>query len=573
MNRKDQTSRRPAIGLIVLAGAAVLTCGASGIAMQSRLIRPRTAANKNHSVKQQRVATLQATDSPEGSRVSLTADQSLDSYEAYRRGDRFYVKIPPIDVPRAEIVRGRGFADVKVLRRADSTVISFRLPPGAKARVEQYANKLDVVFTMPRARPSAPAATFRKAARSDGGPAPPVNSNLRTSGNPNTPTSTKPLRTSSDRNTADLLASAAARPSPTLKLGPSPASSTASATTKATPTPQLSIEAMASPLAGTQAGSPSATPTPGVQQPVQSSTWNNLKERARYWILLAQLNPLLVGIGAATLLLLIGLLFFLKRRARTNRPLHPDKDSIHTNLGLASYPSKPSTASQPVDLRGATRGTVASVAATTSGGTPAKRKPATPKPDSVRHERLAVVSEEVKKIMAGGDYDESIIASDDPETRQLVGAELLSALVGRNLQRRERARAAFMKHGYFDDATRDLRTAESSNERAAAARRLSFVHEREATPHLVEALDDPSADVRRSAVEALTELKDPAAIAPLSALMQTETDRKVPRTLIKHAIEACAISGSDGSPVADAGAAPISSAAAVSETEREVIEI
>ena len=570
MNRKDQSSRRPAIGLIALAGAALLTCGASGIAMQSRLVRPRTAADKNHSVRQQRVATLQATDSPEGSRVSLTADQSLDSYEAYRRGDRFYVKIPPIEVPRAEIVRGRGFADVKVLRRADSTLISFRLQPGAKARVEQYANKLEVVFTMPRARPSAPASTFRRAARSDAGPAPPVNSNLRTSGNPNSPTSTKPLRTSSERNTADLLASAAARPSPTLKLGPSPSSSAGNATTKATPTPQSSLEAKASPPAATQAGSPSATPTPAVQQPVQSSTWNNLKERARYWILLAQLNPLLVGIGAGTLFLLIGLLFFLKRRGRAIRRLHPDKNSIHTNLGLTTYPSKPSTPNQPVDLGTATRAVGA--AATASQMAPAREKPAPTRSDG-RHERLAVVSEEVKKVMAGGDYDESIIASDDPDTRQLVGAELLSALVGRNLQRRERARAAFMKHGYFDDATRDLRTAESSNERAAAARRLSFVHEREAIPHLVGALDDPSADVRRSAVEALTELKDPAAIAPLSALMQTETDRRVPRTLIKHAIEACATSGSDGSPVADMSSAPISSAGAISQTEREVIEI
>jgi hypothetical protein len=98
-----------------------------------------------------------------------------------------------------------------------------------------------------------------------------------------------------------------------------------------------------------------------------------------------------------------------------------------------------------------------------------------------RQERVEGVSDELKKLMAGGDYDESVLASDDHQTRQLVGAELLSALVGRNLQRRERARTAFMKHGYFDDATRDLRIAESPNERAAAARRLSFVHDREAT--------------------------------------------------------------------------------------------
>jgi hypothetical protein len=109
----------------------------------------------------------------------------------------------------------------------------------------------------------------------------------------------------------------------------------------------------------------------------------------------------------------------------------------------------------------------------------------------------------MKKLMAGGEYDEGVIANGDRETRQLVGAELLSAMVGRNVERRERAREAFMKHGYFDDATRDLRVAESANERAAAARRLSFVRDRDATPHLVAALDDSSPDVRRAAVEAL----------------------------------------------------------------------
>src|SRR6266704_524618 len=104
------------------------------------------------------------------------------------------------------------------------------------------------------------------------------------------------------------------------------------------------------------------------------------------------------------------------------------------------------------------------------------------------------------------------------------------------------ARAPFMKHGYFDDATRDLRVADSDNERAAAARRLSFVHDREATPHLIGALGDPSPDVRRASVEALMDLRDPAAIGPLNSLMQSETDRKVPRPLIKHAIDACATS-------------------------------
>ena len=140
---------------------------------------------------------------------------------------------------------------------------------------------------------------------------------------------------------------------------------------------------------------------------------------------------------------------------------------------------------------------------------------------------------------------------------------------------RERARDAFMKHGYFDDATRDLRVAESANERAAAARRLSFVRNQEATPHLTAALDDSSPDVRRAAVEALMDLRDPSAIAPLNSLMQTETDRKVPRSLIKHAIEACATTApDDAAPTPDVNSFPAAaSASSPAETEREVIEI
>jgi hypothetical protein len=199
-----------------------------------------------------------------------------------------------------------------------------------------------------------------------------------------------------------------------------------------------------------------------------------------------------------------------------------------------------------------------------------------PSVSDAQHERVTRTSEEVKKLMAGGDYDESIIASEDRYTRQLVSAELSSALVGRNLQRRERARAAFMNHGYFEDATRDLRIGESANERAAAARRLSFVREREATPHLIAALDDSSPDVRRAAVEALMDLRDPAAIAPLNSLMQIENDRRVPRSLIKHAVEACATSHPDGIATQSQTALPSAAPIPVTETvesEREVIEI
>ena len=299
-----------------------------------------------------------------------------------------------------------------------------------------------------------------------------------------------------------------------------------------------------------------------------------MKQRARYWILLAQLNPVPVGIGVALLLLLIGLLIMQRRRAKATRRSRPRKPSKKS--ATIAEPKVSSISVEPESVE--PRQTEAELAAAPAVAAAVISEPSQPVPKATdaQHERVTRASEEVKTLMAGGDYDKSIIASDDRYTRQLVGAELLSALVGRNLQRRERARAAFMNHGYFDDATRDLRIAESPNERAAAARRLSFVHDREATPHLIAALEDSSPDVRRAAVEALMDLRDPAAIAPLNSLMQTETDRRVPRSLIKHAVEACATSGSEHPAPAAERYAPEPASTPISqtaETEREVIEI
>ncbi|HEY3102495.1 MAG TPA: HEAT repeat domain-containing protein [Pyrinomonadaceae bacterium] len=573
MSINHQSSRTLAIAASVLGCATVLILGATRIATQSRIIQPQRTGNSNTNVKRPRVATLRASDSSEGSRVALSGDQSLTDYEAYRRGDRFYVKIPPADVPRAEAVRGRAFSDVKVQRAADSTVVSFRLQPGATARVEPHGNKLDVVFTMPGTRPATSSAN-RQIARNDAGPAPPApDSRRQSTRNANTSLGTNTLGTSTNRNANSRGTSASAKPTPTPKPSPSPKASP-SPSPKASASPQPSVVAKSSPALAQQKTSPSpSSSTSAAQQPVQGNTWNDIKQRVRYWVLLAQLNPIPVAIGAAVLLFLIGLLILQRRRARATRRLRSRKppkkvEPVVTNATPAA--ATVADAVKPAEAEPALAGVAAGTAVLVSE--PARESTAI----DARHERVERVSDQVKRLMAGGDYDESIIASDDRETRQLVGAEFLSALVGRNLQRRERARAAFMKHGYFDDATRDLRIAESPNERAAAARRLSFVHDREATPHLIAALDDSSPDVRRAAVEALMDLRDPAAIAPLNSLMQNETDRRVPRSLLKHAIESCATIGADepvASPAAFSAFPEPSVPSPSTEIEREVIEI
>lgn len=593
MISKNQSPR------VAIMSSSILRCGvvfliAASVIAQSRIIKPPAQTNTN-SRKRTHVATLRSSDSSEGSRVAISSDQSLTNYEAYRRGDRFYVKIPAADVPRAEAVRGRGFADVKAQRSGDSTVVSFRLQPGATAHVEQRGNKLDVVVSVPgggapsiasnrtgetsrpnvieprRIEPSkrgGSSAASRSESNRSGANRSGANANKSAANsNRNTGTRTNPttsVNNSNSNNKPKLSPTATPSPKPTPTAGPSPKPT---ATAKIpTPSPAQKSASPNTTSAGSQNSSP-ATPS-------QGDFWARTKERARYWMLLAQLNPVPVAVGAILLLLIIGLLLFQRRRARATRRVKPtSRKSEAAGSSKAKVAAVAASASLAPEV---------AAAATTNAMSDVEVPPVVPvavpsvSSEDGRRERVNRVADEAKKVFAGEQYDESIIGSDDHDTRRLVGAELSSALVGRDADRRNRARAAFMKHGYFDDATRDLRVAESPNERAAAARRLSFVNDREATPHLIGALNDSEPDVRRAAVEALMDSRDPAAIAPLNSLLQNETDRKVPHNLIQQAIDACATS------IPEAASAPEPEFSVPSipqpapppvETEREVIEL
>ncbi|MGI8898739.1 MAG: hypothetical protein ACR2IB_10135 [Pyrinomonadaceae bacterium] len=100
------------------------------------------------SKNQKHVTSVRLGKANEGSRVTVVSDSALNDYEAYRRGDRFYVKIPAADfasgVPN---IRAAEFEDVQVQKAADSSIISFRLQPGTAARVDQRSNRLIVVFS------------------------------------------------------------------------------------------------------------------------------------------------------------------------------------------------------------------------------------------------------------------------------------------------------------------------------------------------------------------------------------------------------------------------------------------
>ena len=97
---------------------------------------------------QRHVTSLQLGEASEGSRVTIVSDSALSDYEAFRSGDRFYVKIPLADFTSAvPHFRAAGLESVQVQKVGDSLVVSFKLQPGATARADQRGNRLDVIFS------------------------------------------------------------------------------------------------------------------------------------------------------------------------------------------------------------------------------------------------------------------------------------------------------------------------------------------------------------------------------------------------------------------------------------------
>jgi hypothetical protein len=107
-------------------------------------------AQNGPSAQARRIAPLRSSDLPEGSRVTIASDASLDDYSAYRAADRFHVVIPQAELAVASNgLSGRGFKDVQIERRGQDLALSFGLQPGVTAKISQKFNRLDVIFSVP----------------------------------------------------------------------------------------------------------------------------------------------------------------------------------------------------------------------------------------------------------------------------------------------------------------------------------------------------------------------------------------------------------------------------------------
>jgi hypothetical protein len=501
--------------------------------------------------QQKNITPLRSGDTSDGSRITITSDAPLNDYSAYRSGDRYYVVIPEANAPRAQGgLRGRGFEDVQVQKRGNDAILSFKLQPGTNARVSQRFNRLDVELTapggktatIPTATPKAtPALTPQPTPQTIARPTPQTATiqNPATTGNAGQPV------IPGANNPALTQPATGANPSvvyaPTPDASASPGASPETSPVASPPTEQI---AQAQPPPTSQPATTSAPSTSG-------TTLGTVLRQNWLVILIAALVLLsLLGIVAARSRAKSVAATPVRRTSRKERReaqkasaklAEADLAAAETSSEVATPKYKTATLpkAKPVKSVPAIAAVDEAIAdkektAPVLAGEETKEIEVAPAVDMER------VETEVANVLTGDSYDEEIVGASDAGTRELVATGLLAALASRNTERRERAREAFIKHDYLDEATRKLRTAEAPAERAAAARSLGYVQDKTTTMHLVVALEDSVPEVRRAAVESLAELRDPAAVQPLKSLLKRERDRKVSRSLIKRAIEASA---------------------------------
>jgi HEAT repeat protein len=588
-----------------------------------------------------RVIIGRGSDSAQGSRVSIKSDDPLNDYSAYRSGDRFYVVLPRADAGAvAKGASGKGYSDMQVQQRGGDVVLSYHVQPGAKPRVEQKFNRLDVVFDVPAGgqanpaennkstnQPPKPSAVENKNANANGQPA---NQTATITTSPNT--TSQSVRQPATPNGSNGQPNAVVSPSTTGPLG--------GAAAPGTNTPPAGVE-QSSPTSSLQPSAgqtPAAKPTveqqlaqsqpPATTAPITTTNPASATQAGtslgtflvRNWPLALVVALVVIGLG---------LIVAARRSSAATPPPIEESKAASTSKPESPRPSRLKDASAGAKLNAAEASSVTdakplvATSALVAGAAVASKKdkakdkkdktkeeeewaeelafaeePRAAKPSVKEHaagadaleeisdegETLIAESEattdiapasaasalaaasvaptakgivpagapdpesvqiETKRLLDGETYDRAVVGTTDAMARQIIAAELLSALSGRNVERGARARAAFVEHGYFDDTARDLHEAAAPAERASAARSLAIVGDRAATPLLATALEDKSVEVRRAAVESLGALRDPAAVGPLEALLEREKKyekkqkNKVHHRIIRNAIESC----------------------------------
>ena len=371
-------------------------------------LTPGTAQSRNP----KRITSVQVGEASEGARVTVVSDGVLSDYEAFRRGDRFYVRIPLADFTAGKpSFRGDGFEDVQVQEIGDSVVLSFKLQPGASARVDQRSNRLDVIFSSPnrtvRTNRSSSGSTRGAYVPQDGivrlnnsqstqyrqrdaaGPMPPDSPGSpkasrervvsgRASEVPATRNQSSAANVrqgfsrsggnrstgntgSSNFNSAAPSIASQTRPSPNAftpgqtaavsKPGSSPAASKFEPSPVPMPSTSSSYPAIASSTPASPLSSPTASKSPSL---IGSTTWKSRRDMALQWVK-SNRQATLIGGGVGLLLLVLLAAFLLRRRRTKTNAKRPGKalaqpkhsPDIATGSPVASAPLSPAVSNTP----------------------------------------------------------------------------------------------------------------------------------------------------------------------------------------------------------------------------------
>jgi hypothetical protein len=93
------------------------------------------------------IVAARRSDTPEGSRFTLTSDSPLDDYSSYVEGERFFVGVPHATlIGEQKELNGNGFVDMRIEQRDEDVLISFRLQQGATVNISRNFNRLEILF-------------------------------------------------------------------------------------------------------------------------------------------------------------------------------------------------------------------------------------------------------------------------------------------------------------------------------------------------------------------------------------------------------------------------------------------
>lgn len=93
------------------------------------------------------IAAVRSKDTPSGTVVTITSDELLTRYGAYREGDTYRVLLPDVTLALNNVhVEGTSFSDPKVEATGANLTFSFRLKNGVAPNVSQKANQIEIHF-------------------------------------------------------------------------------------------------------------------------------------------------------------------------------------------------------------------------------------------------------------------------------------------------------------------------------------------------------------------------------------------------------------------------------------------